>query len=142
MKSKKNKSFSYFGVTFEGYLTSFKTLTYFPFKFTRFLNTRAYNQPFFETSLGTVCDAIVNEYRIKRNCSRLPNIVRNPSTLASTKWTLGSRSCKLFPINLRKYPIRKLTILLLMNFQSYFSEPEFDSEYHHQHIHKSKVRLY
>ncbi|XP_077302533.1 uncharacterized protein LOC143922964 isoform X3 [Arctopsyche grandis] len=23
--------------------------------------------------------------------------------------------------------------------QSYFSEPEFDSEYHHQHIHKSKV---
>lgn len=24
--------------------------------------------------------------------------------------------------------------------QSYFSEPEFDSEYQHQHIHKSKVR--
>lgn len=23
--------------------------------------------------------------------------------------------------------------------QSYFSEPEFDSEYQHQHIHKSKV---
>lgn len=23
---------------------------------------------------------------------------------------------------------------------SYFSEPEFDSEYQHQHIHKSKVR--
>ena len=25
--------------------------------------------------------------------------------------------------------------------QSYFSEPEFDSEYQHQHIHKTKVRL-
>lgn len=25
--------------------------------------------------------------------------------------------------------------------QSYFSEPEFDSEYQHQHIHKSKVTL-
>lgn len=25
--------------------------------------------------------------------------------------------------------------------QSYFSEPEFDSEYQHQHIHKSKVSL-
>ena len=25
--------------------------------------------------------------------------------------------------------------------QSYFSEPEFDSEYQHQHIHKSKVGL-
>uniref|UniRef100_A0AAR5PZR3 Uncharacterized protein n=1 Tax=Dendroctonus ponderosae TaxID=77166 RepID=A0AAR5PZR3_DENPD len=24
---------------------------------------------------------------------------------------------------------------------SYFSEPEFDSEYQHQHIHKSKVRF-
>lgn len=24
--------------------------------------------------------------------------------------------------------------------QSYFSEPEFDSEYQHQHIHKTKVR--
>lgn len=26
--------------------------------------------------------------------------------------------------------------------QSYFSEPEFDSEYQHQHIHKSKVSVY
>lgn len=26
--------------------------------------------------------------------------------------------------------------------QSYFSEPEFDSEYQHQHIHKSKVSLF
>lgn len=26
--------------------------------------------------------------------------------------------------------------------QSYFSEPEFDSEYQHQHIHKSKVSQY
>ncbi|KAL2751455.1 coiled-coil domain-containing protein CG32809 isoform X14 [Vespula maculifrons] len=26
--------------------------------------------------------------------------------------------------------------------QSYFSEPEFDSEYQHQHIHKSKVRAF
>lgn len=25
--------------------------------------------------------------------------------------------------------------------QSYFSEPEFDSEYQHQHIHKTKVSL-
>lgn len=27
----------------------------------------------------------------------------------------------------------------LIHFQSYFSEPEFDSEYQHQHIHKGKV---
>lgn len=26
--------------------------------------------------------------------------------------------------------------------QSYFSEPEFDSEYQHQHIHKSKVGIH
>jgi hypothetical protein len=25
--------------------------------------------------------------------------------------------------------------------QSYFSEPEFDSEYQHQHIHKTKVGI-
>jgi coenzyme F420-reducing hydrogenase gamma subunit len=26
--------------------------------------------------------------------------------------------------------------------QSYFSEPEFDSEYQHQHIHKTKVGIF
>lgn len=29
--------------------------------------------------------------------------------------------------------------LLLFHSQSYFSEPEFDTEYQHQHVHKNKV---
>lgn len=42
------------------------------------------------------------------------------------------------PVSPRKFSPGKLE-LNLPKLQSYFSEPEFDSEYQHQHIHKSKV---
>lgn len=41
-----------------------------------------------------------------------------------------------------KKTFNKFTVLTFGNkirLQSYFSEPEFDSDYQHQHVHKSKV---
>lgn len=36
-----------------------------------------------------------------------------------------------------------MTFNLIISFQdqNYFSEPEIESDYHHQHVHKSKVSV-
>jgi len=50
-----------------------------------------------------------------------------------------------FFVNKNIFPLHNTLIKIkfdLILLQSYFSEPEFDSEYQHQHIHKSKVNTF